>query len=296
MYDLVALDFSVLAHLLSQKIGANALPNPTQDQLDNWALELTSLLPLGYLVNPDSTLVLLLDQKDSHLGYWRHAAINDPLCFLSFTDKKREKARKQVRDLLDKGLTAEAVMLIQDNRIGYKAGRKFPPKGFNTFKLNLLSSFRKAGCPIFSLKGFEADDLAAGLSLHNPDRKILYLTVDSDWMGLIEPGRTGWLCMAGYSPRHRYNLETVNEWAVKRLGTVLSKPSDIWAVKAEQGDKSDNLPKGTPVSLISLLEPLAGYEAWKQLNLTIKPCLGLAQRALGLWDARACPFPVIKYV
>jgi len=112
-------------------------------------------------------------------------------------------------------------------------------------------------------------------------------TVDSDWMGLISP-RTMWFCLKGYEPRVRHSEESINGWATRRLKTALTHPSQLWDVKSTQGDKSDNLPAGSPLDVISLLEPPDQYKLW--LNSDFQTRLSL------VFDNPTRPIPAAKAI
>ena len=99
-------------------------------------------------------------------------------------------------------------------------------------------------------------------------QNIVLATVDTDWMGLID-NNTTWFCLRGYDPRIRYSMDHINGWSARRLGVQLSCPSDIWNVKTIQGDASDNLPPGSPLEVISLVEPPMEHRLW--LNPSYAP-------------------------
>ncbi len=151
--------------------------------------------------------------------------------------------------------------------IHYKAGRKFPTPAFKSCKTKMLNAAHRNEFSVLSIKGYEADDLAAALVMTNrmmpkdQQQNIVLATVDTDWMGLID-NHTTWFCLRGYDPRVRYSMEHINEWSLRRLGTELSCPSDIWRVKTIQGDKSDNLPPGSPLEVIDLLQPPMEHRLW----------------------------------
>lgn len=132
----------------------------------------------------------------------------------------------------------------------------------------LLQNFNMMGIPVVGFPSYEADDVAALLvktciNRSNPVAVDLF-TVDTDWMGLIsEEHQVRWLNMVSWTPRLRDTLEVVNEWCLRRLKETVNHPSQIWQVKSVQGDKSDNLPPGTPIGLIDLLNPCTGYDLYE---------------------------------
>jgi hypothetical protein len=58
--------------------------------------------------------------------------------------------------------------------------------------------------------------------------------------------------MGPWEPLKR-DEQGVKDWTKKRLKTSINNPQDLVAIKCLQGDKSDNLPPGTPPDLIDLL-------------------------------------------
>ena len=133
----------------------------------------------------------------------------------------------------------------------------------------------------FSVPGYEADDIAGALVYIKrlnqqlggdpliADRELRLYTVDSDWLQLVGNNVT-WYNSGPWSPRVRGHFEAC-EWALKRLKVNISHPGLIVDVKMSQGDKSDNLPKGTPRYMIDLMVGHPKYhlrnnsQVWQQL-------------------------------
>ena len=134
----------------------------------------------------------------------------------------------------------------------------------------------------FSVPGYEADDIAGALVYikrlnqqlgGNPliaNRELRLYTVDSDWLQLVGNGVT-WYNSGPWAPRVRGHFEAC-EWALKRLKVNISHPGQIVDTKMIQGDKSDNLPKGTPRHMIDLMVGHPKYhlrhnpQVWLQLH------------------------------
>lgn len=199
------------------------------------------------LVGDNIQLVYVTDSKP----YWRVDYLKQPEVYEGIFDRAREayklkypKGRKQ----------------FKPEEVHYKAGRAFPKPAFTKTKKQMREIADRNGFNMLSVHGYEADDLAAALVMTNrmlpkeQQNNIVLATVDTDWMGLIDD-KTTWFCTFGYAPRVRYTMEHINGWSLRRLGTSLSCPSDIWRVKTQQGDKSDNLPPGSPIETFDLTQP-----------------------------------------
>jgi 5'-3' exonuclease len=122
--------------------------------------------------------------------------------------------------------------------------------------------------------GYEADDLAAAVVKTCTDRQIYLLTIDTDWMQLINEYTT-WVCVKGFHPPIR-SLETLPVWFQAKLDKESKKvqnqlnssnPKDIVKWKMLTGDSSDNLPKGTPQHMFDLLEPRPEHRLWDTLDI-----------------------------
>ena len=139
-----------------------------------------------------------------------------------------------------------------------------------------------------SFTGYEADDIAAAITRINAPRLILLHTIDSDWSGLIKDGALKsttlnnlihckspieptvvWANQAHWTPRIRdeYGLKT---WASARLKVNLDCPTHLWEIKAIQGDRSDNLPPGSPLCVIDLNEPPQEFDILNTPELRVQ--------------------------
>ncbi len=239
---------------------------------------------LGSLKPDKFQVIFVSDNKDSQGRYWRHNYLLRPDVVSSVPRKKKADEKKRVRllELLDveRSLTGytmcmepidikEKEMLISDLSIHYKAGRKFPSYEFTKLKKLTFEAIRKRNWIQFGQIGYEADDIAATIvkvnsQLENPNRLIL-LTIDSDWMGLIDD-YTAWFCMHGWFPRIRSDYFSANTWVEKRLSSSLKSFRGIWDIKGQQGDKSDAIPpsQGALLPIIDLLNPPEEYQLWQQ--------------------------------
>lgn len=162
----------------------------------------------------------------------------------------------------------------------YKGGR--PTKTDEWFEVNQagIDYIHAPNSPLHYLKfeRFEADDIASALVRTSPKRLIFLHTIDSDWMGLVKDGclnanfsldeaikepwvdtTVQWVSMGKWTPRFR-NVEGVIAHTLKREKTQIANPTQVWDIKAEKGDKSDNLIKGSPLEVINLLNPPPQYD------------------------------------
>lgn len=170
---------------------------------------------------------------------------------------------------------------------GYKGGRDPKPAGWLTVNQIGLDYVRAPNSPYHYIcrQGYEADDFAGALvqlkrqaqSLPSDDpevtlvanREIWLNTVDSDWLQLVGDGVT-WFNTGPWEPRIRGPQETL-EWASRRLKATISSPVQIVDVKMQQGDRSDNLPPGSPRYMIDLINSHPDYhlknfpEVWEHL-------------------------------
>jgi hypothetical protein len=144
----------------------------------------------------------------------------------------------------------------------YKAGRGEKPKLFTTATSSALTAAHKLKIPVLSGSYYEADDFIALLSKRFPewlpDSKICGIhTVDTDLMQLVwesEERTVFWYNVGPWRPMLR-NIQTSKQYWAKRWKREIEHPRDIAKDKASYGDKSDNLPPGTDLGLIDLINP-----------------------------------------
>jgi hypothetical protein len=189
--------------------------------------------------------------------------------------------------------------------VKYKAGRSLPDYRFTKTRKLVYQYLEELGANVIGSTGYEADDMAASLVATNTANgnpwDIILFTVDTDWAGLVNPSVT-WICMSGFSPQVRDTIEVWNQWAEKRLKATLNTWRDIWTIKGEQGDKSDNLPRsnGLLLPVIDLLEPPLEKRYWLQnqtmltalFQKTSKPSLDEGKQASRyIYDLGLTPIP-----
>ena len=239
--------------------------------------QLTYLMSGDWLgeMKPDQFQVIFVTDSKP---YWRSEYLlrAEVVSLVPRKLKKDEKARQRLLELMERPFHdldtkefSERLELTKDLGIHYKAGRKFPTYEFTKIKKLVLETIKERNWSLLGQKGYEADDVAACIvkvnsELEDPN-KLLLLTIDSDWIGLINQD-TSWYCMHGWFPRLRSNLDNCNVWAEKRLGGRLETFRDIWDIKGQKGDKSDNIPPSAGVLLpvIDLLTPPEEYRLWEQ--------------------------------
>jgi hypothetical protein len=273
----VVVDISVITHSLADMLKSDV--ESGKDWRSICRAQINYILTGHWLVDMGSAKVNYIFVQDTK-PYWRTDYLLDPVIYSQVPQKTKagEKKRDRLKELIGTDpLNPEYIDLTNKLEIHYKAGRKFPEKHFTAIKQFLLGKYKKdtwepgyletIGCNLLYKKGYEADDFAAAVvkvndALVNPNRVIL-LTVDSDWSGLIND-HTLWFCSHGWPPRVRGNLDSLNSWAGRRLKVNLENCRDIWDVKAAQGDKSDNLPAsaGVLIPVIDLLNPPEQHKLW----------------------------------
>lgn len=167
---------------------------------------------------------------------------------------------------------------------GYKGSRSTErPADYSLSHETLLANLGAESSKIKVIRecGFEADDwagLAYRIRRESPtefvNRPIFLLTVDSDWLQLVDDSmRIYWANDACYKPRLRTEYEALYYFANK--GYQLFKASEIANIKAQFGDQSDDLPPGSDIGLIDLINPtVVPSEAGKKLlkEAMLGPC------------------------
>lgn len=129
----------------------------------------------------------------------------------------------------------------------------------------------------FSEPLYEADDWAGAIhrlakaGLLN--RSVLYSTIDSDWMQLVDNASQQWWCQSSnWGDTRLRNEAEVRHFAWQRLGRRISHPREIANVKQEQGDSADNLPAGADLALFDLCNANAKYKV-PRLDKLLAACL-----------------------
>ena len=278
----VLVDTSVIMHCLSHRLKLIDHTKPEWKKLIQ--AQLTYLVSGDWLGEMKPDIVRYIFCTDSK-PYWRLDYLKRPEVIANVPrkgqlEKKRQsfKAMLQViEDLREEGKHFEArdllasdeyASLLKDLEIHYKAGRKLSEYSFTKLKRFVLKTIKDAGWTMLSKKGYEADDMAASIiqvnkTLEEP-KNIMMLTIDTDWLGMVSDN-VHWFCQHGYYPRMRDDMRSLNIWATKRLGVTIEKPTDIWVVKGDQGDKADNIPpsKGALLPVIDLFNPPQEFKLWE---------------------------------
>lgn len=119
----------------------------------------------------------------------------------------------------------------------------------------LKKVFEKMNVPIFSLPGFEADDLAATIARKCKD-DVIVITGDKDYMQLVNDKIKLYMPQKGLSDGILIDRDKVRE----KLGVW---PEQVIDYKALVGDTSDNYPGVTgigPKTAVKLLEEFGSFE------------------------------------
>lgn len=133
------------------------------------------------------------------------------------------------------------------------------------------------GLSLFSEPLYEADDWAG--SVHRLakagklNRHVLYSTIDSDWMQLVDDESRQWWCQSSNWGETRLRNEAeIRYYAWHRQGVRIKHPSEIAQVKQQRGDTADNLPAGAPLELFDLCSEHSKYKVPRQDEL-LAACL-----------------------
>lgn len=233
---------------------------------------------LGFLpdpmIPPSARLVYAMDAKRTYpsgvYGYWRHDE-------LSRVPKKKRKRNPETKEL-------------EVDYVSYKSGRKnYNPedlhspdrevqkkawlihnetKVFQAVRRLWYQFAQEQNLEVYEVAGYEADDCAAAFTVLNPESKVLLCTIDQDWIGLVSEN-VSWYDVKGYQRPRLITSDTLLEWAGNKGYTDLQTASDIWKIKAAEGDKSDSLPADTDIRYISLLSPPEEHRLWIDNRLVI---------------------------
>lgn len=124
----------------------------------------------------------------------------------------------------------------------------------------LKAVFEKVGVPVFSVKGFEADDVIGTISgqctVDSGQNEVIIITGDKDLMQLVTDKVKLYMPMKGLSDNQIIDKEKVFE----KLGV---RPDQVVDYKALVGDTSDNYPGVPgigPVTAKKLLEKYGSFE------------------------------------
>ena len=271
MKTAVVLDFSVFCHqlhgIMDEHLKSEHFLGIAKAQL----LWLQSGEWLGECKPEQFQMIMVTDNKP----YWRTEYLKRSDVVVRVPRRtKADKARvEKLKALLAKPFeevsleeATEMAELSEELALHYKAGRKFPEYTFTKLKKHLLDISATQGWNVLAESNYEADDLAATIVKLNrelPERHqnhIILATVDTDWLGLLDD-KTIWFCTHGWYPRVR-DRRGFDHWSFKKFGVTFDEPREIWDYKAVHGDKSDNLPPGSPLEVIDLHQPPEGFRLW----------------------------------
>lgn len=194
--------------------------------------------------------IIVNDYKDETGGYWRKAVGAACPGLQQAWDDYAERTGKSPERRYKGNRSARP----DDFWIVEEEGREYASKYF----------------PMFSEKGFEADDWA-GLAyrLHRGNRQMFLHTVDRDWSMLVDDDRGIFFAntrrpRANEAVKQRLiDNEAVCYHTETKVGVKINHPRELAFAKSEKGDMGDNLPPGSPVYLFDLCEP---PEEWKLEN------------------------------
>lgn len=232
-----------------------------------WAVKLNrgpDMIPLH-----NYRVVVVSDMHDpTTKTYWRGKEIlNDPRikeCWKNHCEKSKTDISAIPLDYKGSRAKEKPEMWSEVFKIGWEYSSKFFP------------SYRFAG--------FEADDWAGELyrvvhkspklSISARRQKFL-LTIDRDWSGLVDSEKNIFWANTRY-PRPNEKIQNrlasdfeVIEHTEYKLKRNINTPKELYQIKSEEGEFSDNLPPGSPLEYINLIEEnpkykLRGLPGWSK--------------------------------
>lgn len=233
----------------------------------------------GSYVEPDGAGWNLADNEGELTqhnlwGYWRHEYLKRLSVAKVLDEAKAVKKTRTRKPKLDaEGNVIQPKTVSKSSGVAYKGGRAHASDNFMVIKDKTQAISEATGWNSLGYPGYEADDIAGAIvklnnELEEPNQ-ILMVTTDTDWLGLVDEANTFWFCMFGHYPRLRDTPDILAEWSLRRLKVACSRGSEIYDVKAEKGDTSDNLPGGCPEiirGVVDLLNPLDEYDLLNQFD------------------------------
>ena len=178
---------------------------------------LTALVSLTWLppsvVDTVKSVIFARDDKP----YWRTDWLLQPENYLRVERLKRGQKQleltrqKLYTSFLENGELSESEAMLAEHSklpIHYKAGRALPAYRFQKIKKHVFKWLEDGTVqvPFMGFNTYEADDTAASVvalnTLKGNPFNIVLLTVDADWLQLVNPNVT-WVCMNGYAPAIR---------------------------------------------------------------------------------------------
>lgn len=164
----------------------------------------------------------------------------------------------------------------------YKGGRPDKPDTWYQVKEAGYDYIFSKNSPFYYIReeGYEADDVAGSIVRLSPKRSIFLHTIDTDWLGLVkqsnfdnnsllyeqqEETQVLWANLIKWTPRLRGRKEAI-KYIKDKLKRDVNQPREIWDVKVEKGDKSDNLIPGSPLEVIDLEAPPMEFDMLRSRN------------------------------
>ena len=254
---LVVVDFHVYLHSIKmwvEKCVDGYFSSEVGDKLIKgaWALRINrgpDMLP-----RHQYRIIVIADSRFKDTGnYWRDLFMSESLevknAWISYAEKEK----------ID-------LSTIPTN---YKGTRKEKDESFwrvHNIGWDYVNSF----FPVFSLEGFEADDIMGAIYRLSRDgkkgsvvkeRQILMSTLDRDWSQLVDEEHKVFFA----NTRIPFPSEKIQERLVGNQGVIehtkhkmgfdLDHPRNLSDWKVKHGDMGDNLPSGSPKSLFDLCQP-----------------------------------------
>ncbi|CBA17842.1 DNA polymerase I-like flap endonuclease (FEN) [Acaryochloris phage A-HIS2] len=219
----------------------------------------------------DYTVIVVDDtkrksQESGKMEYWRHKFLRNHWKKVKKSTGSLPTYRKMVKQ--ENGRRKRMTLEYDLDDLEYKGGRSEKPKLWqDVAKIGLSYISKKTGFYYFSQSGYEADDFAGAIVAHKRspgasevlrNRDVFLYTVDRDWLQLVGDG-VYWCNTGPWLPRLRDEEATLAD-VLKKEKVEISHPHGIVDAKVKSGDKSDNLPAGSPREVIDLLSPPKRYD------------------------------------
>lgn len=255
------LEFCGMAHHTDQKCSAETLEHVIK------ALWATKLNRGPDMLDPglNYRVVVVSDMHNRNGAYWRSDEIlKDPRiteCWEKFDARKKTKQGTTPRNKAYKGTRPKEKPNLW--KTVYDVGWNYSTQFF----------------PSYKAPGHEADDWAGELyrlTEKAPESSLLYkrqkflLTIDRDWSGLVDKDKNIYWANTRYpGPNERIQGRLASEAEVLdhteyKLGQKITCPKELYAVKAKEGEFSDNLPPEAPIEYIDLIAENPKYALKKE--------------------------------
>jgi DNA polymerase-1 len=168
-----------------------------------------------------------------------------------------------------------------DHDASYKEGRPEAPEDFLTDLMNLQELLVALNLPVFTVPGYEADDIIGTLAKRARESgfRVKVLSGDRDLFQLVDPeGSTTVLYLSttygkGTSPPKEFGAQQVKE----KLGIA---PSQVVDFKALCGDSSDNIPGVRGIGEKTAVQLLTEYGSLDQIYASLDSMKGALKKKL----------------